>query len=269
VDLRNTLAIAVGLSLAAALATGCSQMGHRPEPHPSTGLLDSGPASKVTSLQAADVQFSLGRSLEEGADPSQAEAAYRKSIQNNPKRADAHARLAIVLCQKGAFNEATKEFAAALRLDPKNPDILCDRGYNFYLQRRWSEAESDFRQSLALDASHARSHNNLGLVFARQGDGDQAVAEFLRAGCDLSDAKANLGLILAMENHLPEAEKAYAEALAAKPNSPAAKEGLRVVAQARRGGHPDQRGAIADGPNRRKDSSVVPASFELPALPLR
>ena len=261
---RRTLAIAMALSSGAALVAGCTQAARRPEPHASTALLNSGATAKVTSRQAADVQFSLGRSLEDAEDPAGAEAAYRKAIANDPKRADAHARLAVVLCQKGAFDAAMKEFDAALKRDPKSPNILCDRGYGFYLQRRWSEAETSLHQAIALDARHARSHNNLGLVFARQGEGDRAVAEFVRAGCDLSDAKANLGLILAMEDRLPEAERAYAESLAAKPGSATAREGIRVLAQARSGA-----GLIAKGSTPRSDGEITRASADLPALPPR
>jgi Tfp pilus assembly protein PilF len=258
---RNTLAFA--LVAAAAVVAGCSQTVRRPGSHIATGLLESGGTAKVTSHQAADVQFSLGRSLEESEDPSQAEAAYRKAIENDPKRSDAHARLAVVLCRKGAFEDATREFAAALRRDPQNADVLCDRGYNFYLQRRWSEAESSYREAIALDASHARSHNNLGLVFARQGNGDRAISEFLQAGCDLSDAKANLGLILAMEDHLPEAEKMYSEALAAKPGSTAASQGLAALTKAQ-----DHRsGALAIVKASRKDDAVSRTSVELPQSP--
>lgn len=260
---RPILTIATGLSLAAALVAGCTHPARRQEPAASTGLLNSGPTTKVTSRQAADVQFALGRSLEGADDPAQAEAAYRKAIANDAKRADAHARLAVVLCRKGAFAESSKEFAAALRRDPKNADVLCDQGYGFYLQGRWSEAESSFAQAIFSDARHARSHNNLGLVYARQGDGDRAVAEFLRAGSDISDAKANLGLILAMEDHIPEAQKAYAEALAAKPGSTTAREGLRVLAQAQG----DRSSRIATASGSRRDGAVVRTSLELPALP--
>ncbi len=260
VNRRHILTLATGLALAAALVAGCNQPARRPEPGAAAGLLSSGPTTKVTGRQAADVQFALGRSLEDADDPAQAEAAYRKAIASDPKRADAHARLAVVLCRKGAFEESSKEFAAALRRDPKNADILCDRGYGFYLQRRWSEAESSFAQAIATDAGHARTHNNLGLVYARQGDGDRAVAEFLRAGSDVSDAKANLGLILAMEDHVPEARKAYGEALAAKPGSPAATEGLRVLAQARGGSLPALPTVLASKPAPRGDDRVMRTS---------
>jgi tetratricopeptide (TPR) repeat protein len=265
VNRRPIPTLPIGLILTAALVAGCRQPIRRPEPGASTGLLNSGPTTKVTSRQAADVQFALGRSLEDADDPVQAEAAFRKAIENDPKRGDAHARLAVILCRKGAFEEASKEFAIALRRDPKNAEILCDQGYGFYLQRRWSEAESSFTQAIASDPRHARSHNNLGLVFARQGDGDRAVSEFLRAGADVSDAKANLGLILAMEDHLPEAQKAYAEALATKPNSTTAREGLRILTQAQA----HRSSSIAAKSDRRSDGAVVRTALELPALPPR
>lgn len=262
VNSRHALVVAIGLS-SAAIVSGCSQLTPRTENRASTGPLKSEPTAKLTTKQAADVQFALGRSLEDGGDPKEAEAAYRRAIKNDPKRADAHSRLAVVLCNKGEFKEAAKEFTAAHKCDPKNADILCDRGYAFYLQRRWADAESSFREALALNANHARSHNNLGLVFARQGEGDRAVSEFMRAGCDISDARANLGLILAMENQLPEAEKAYTEALANKPGSEVARQGLAALAKEREG----RSGQLATSIPGRKDDAIVRTSAELPPLP--
>ena len=58
-------------------------------PSPGGGTPGSGATAKVTSRQAADVQFALGRSLEDGDDVAGAEAAYRKAIENDPARADA------------------------------------------------------------------------------------------------------------------------------------------------------------------------------------
>ncbi|WZP00660.1 tetratricopeptide repeat protein [Isosphaeraceae bacterium EP7] len=248
------------------LLVGCSHNGRKAPAHASSGLLDTGRASKVTHRQAADMQVAMGRSLEESGNPTEAEAAYRKAIESDPKRADAHARLAVLVGMAGKFDESSKQFARAVKLDPKNPNLLCDQGYGYYLQRRWAESESCFRKAIKLEPAHSRSHNNLGLVLARQGDADAALAEFRRAGCDTADAQANLGLILAMEGHMPEAEKAYAAALAAKPKSSEARVGLDAILAARTGARPDPVRTLAAAPGH-LDAEVRPASVELPELP--
>ncbi len=224
------------LALTATVETGCGHFRSQRREHESSSLLSSGPVAKITKRQAADVEIALGRSLEETGNLSEAEATYRNALKKNPKRADAEQRLAILADERGDLKEAAKHFEQALKLDPKNPDILCDQGYSFYLQRRWSEAEMVLRRALACEPRHARSHTNLGLVLARQGDREAALAEFARAGCDPSDAQSNLALVLAMEGRLDDARQTYTAALAAKPGSETAREGLRAANVALAGG---------------------------------
>ena len=172
-------------------------------------MLDSGPSQKVTDRQAADIQFAIGRSHEEDGRIEQAEAAYV----GPPCRATRAAPTPRPGWRSWPTARATRparplHFDLALKIDPSNPEILCDRGYGLYLRRRFAEAEASLRAAIAADRSHARSHNNLGLVLAARGDKDAALAEFVRAGCDRSDARANLALVLAMQGKLPEAKRA-------------------------------------------------------------
>jgi Flp pilus assembly protein TadD len=214
---------------AIATAGGCSSPPSRPGDHAPASILDSGPQPKITSQQTADIQFTLGRSFEDESKFDQAQAAYVAALQKDPKRGDAEHRLAILDDRKGNREGADKHFARALKLRPTDPEILCDRGYSLYLRRRWSDAEADLKKALTLDPVHPRSHANLALVMARRGDGEAALAEFARAGCDPSDARSNLGLIYAMEGHFEESKKEYALALQAKPKSALAGEGLRAA----------------------------------------
>lgn len=242
--------MAIGILALSALAgpSGCSQPAKRTEAHASAPASEAGRGVKLSGRGSADVQFALGRSLESAGKVAEAEAAYRVAIKNDPGRGDAHARLAVLLGGRGAFKESSTHFDAAIRRAPKDPELLCDRGYSLYLQRRWADAEASLRKAVAIDPKHARSHTNLGLVLARQGKGEAAVAEFAKAGCDPADARANLGLMLAMDGRLREADRAYADALAARPGSPSAsaREGSRLVAAAlARDGSADRRTGVA------------------------
>lgn len=222
--------LAIGLLILALTAPpGCVQPGARRRDHDTIGMLDSGPSPRISKRQTADVEIALGRSLEEAGNLSEAEVAYRNALAKDPKRADAEQRLAILADDRGDQAEAERRFDRALKLDPNNPEILCDRGYNLYLQRRWSEAEATLRKALAVDPRHARSRSNLGLVLAHQGDDDAALAEFIKAGCDPIDARSNLALTQAMRGRFDDARKTYAEVLAAKPSSEAARDGLQAV----------------------------------------
>jgi Tfp pilus assembly protein PilF len=201
----------------------------RPKEHSSSELLNSGPSPKITAQQAADVQVAVARSLEEGNKLKEAEVGYREALQKDPKRADALERLAVLSDMKGDFKSSDKFFTRALDLEPKNVEFLCDRGYSFYLQRRWSDAETVFRSAIAAEPTHSRSHNNLGLVYARQGSLTNALEEFRRAGCSTSDCQSNLALVLAMDGQIQDARMAYNAALSANPQSKAASDGVRVT----------------------------------------
>lgn len=247
-------------------ATGCAQPGERRRNHESVDILNTGPPPKITRRQSADVEIALGRSLEESGDLNRAEAAYRNALAKDPKRADAEQRLAILADERGDQAEADRRFDRALRLAPKDPDILCDRGYNLYLQRRWTEAEAHLKRALAADARHARSHSNLALVLAQLGDEKGALAEFAKAGCDPAEARSNLALTQAMRGRFDDARKTYAEVLAARPNLEPARDGLRAVnVAAAEPGIDGTSLAGASDSSRIHDPEVARASFSSPA----
>ncbi|WP_422931149.1 tetratricopeptide repeat protein [Singulisphaera sp. PoT] len=258
------------MALVCVCFAGCSQLGaSRPKEHASAKLLDSGDMPKITKRQKADVQVALGRSLEESKNTASAAAAYAEAIKNDPKRADAEARLAVLLDKSGKAEEAKSHFARALQLAPKDPDILCDQGYSFYLQRRWGEAERNFRHAIEVQPKHARSHTNLGLVLACQGNSAEALAEFQRAGCDKADAQANLGLVLAIEGRYAEAKQAYSVAIATKPKSDIAAEGLRATTLAMSGdaSKPSEATRAIAQSKSIVDTAIQRTSIELQALP--
>jgi Tfp pilus assembly protein PilF len=238
------------------LLGGCGHLMNRARPHSSSAMLEDGPGPKVSSRQAADIQVALGRSDEAEGKPAEAEADYLAALKKDPKRGDAEARLAVLSDKKGDAAAADRHFERALKLAPKDPEILCDHGYSLYLRRRWAEAESSLKQAIALSPANARAHNNLGLVLARRGDSEGALAEFARAGCDPADARANLGLVLALEGRLEEAGKEYRLALAAKPGSALAQEGLKAATVAL-AGRPETRSlASSGGADPKADSAV-------------
>ena len=191
VRVANSLRIIASISM---LLSGCAMP--KPREHSSQEVMESATSGKVTRRQAADVEIAMARSLEESGDLETAEKTYREAIKKDSKCADAEARLGILCDRKGDTKEANGHFARAASLDPNNPEILCDQGYSFYLQRRWSDAESRLKKAIKIDPHHARSHTNLGLLMARQGDEKAALAQFALAGCDAADAQSNLGLIL-------------------------------------------------------------------------
>jgi hypothetical protein len=111
-------------------------------------------------------------------------------------------------------------------VQPGNAEVYCNMGYSLSLQHRWTEAEMNLRQAVALAPNHRRAHNNLGLVLAHSERWDEALTEFRKGGCDEAEAHVNLAFVLTLERCWPEARAHYEQALTLQPASTAAREGL-------------------------------------------
>jgi Tfp pilus assembly protein PilF len=84
-------------------------------------------------------------------------AAYEEAVRLDPKRTDAMVRLALLHDEQGKFRESAEWYRKALQSWPGNADIFCNMGYSLYLQRRWTEAEMNLQQALALKPDHVRA----------------------------------------------------------------------------------------------------------------
>jgi Flp pilus assembly protein TadD len=183
----------------------------------------------LRASQVADVHVALGRTLEARGEADQAQAAYLKALKEDPARGDAWARLAVLYDRQGRFADSDEAYRKAQVFAGDSPALACNRGYSYYLQRRWTDAESHLRQAIALEPAHARAHNNLGLVLAHTGRDAEALDEFRKAGCSDAEAHVNLGLARAVEGDWTGAQTHYGRAAALDPSSAQARKGLREI----------------------------------------
>jgi Flp pilus assembly protein TadD len=207
------------LALSASLAAGCSHLSLD-----AFGAADSQP--ELGDTQVADMQVALGRTLESRGTTGQALPVYQEAVKNDPARADAWVRLAIIANKEGQFVEAAEHFQKALELQPDNPDIHCNLGYSLYLQQRWAEAEQALRRATELKPDHKKAHNNLGLVLGRLGREAESLEAFRQAGCSEADAHLNLAYTLVLSSSWKQARAHYEAALALEPSSEQARKGL-------------------------------------------
>ena len=215
------------LSVIFVCLAGCQLSGRLRKPSPS--ILGEGRTEAITARQEADAQISLGRAAEQRGDFEQAILAYRSALKRDKSRADAYHRLAVVHDKQGKFRESAEFYRRALAASPRDPDLFCDMGYSLYLQRRWAEAERRLKQAIALDREHARAHNNLGLVLARDGRSEEAVTEFRKSGCDAAQAHENIAFALTTERRWVEARKQYQLALKSRPDSKTPRDRLQQL----------------------------------------
>jgi Tfp pilus assembly protein PilF len=180
----------------------------------------------ITPAQEADLEISMGRVAEQQGNLEQAMAAYRSAVDRDKHRTDAYARQAVLYDKQGKFRESAELYRKALASRPGDPEIFCDMGYSFYLQRRWAEAEMNLRQAIALSPEFQRAHNNLALLLVRDNRLDDALSEFRKGGSNPAQAHRNLAFALSMDQRWEPARTEYQRALALDPSSQLAKSRL-------------------------------------------
>lgn len=260
--------LAAILLLSLTVLGGCQTFdrwrGKKPAPERSSSLSQmlSGKGSSSKSLdrkQKSDVEMAMARSLEKQGKADEALKIYLHVIENDESRADAHHRVALIHDRQGACDKAEKHYLAALEALPESAELHSDFGYSCYLQQRWDEAEKRLRRAVELKPTLARAHNNLGLLLARTGREEEALAEFGHAGCTKAEAHANLGLAMMLAQRWESADSHLSMAIQAQPRSQVARESYAALEAVRR---PAQQAPSAmrqaEYTALRADSTVIP-----------
>jgi TolB-like protein/Flp pilus assembly protein TadD len=128
-------------------------------------------------------------------DFSGANAEFERAIALNPNYATAHHWYgAVILVGVGRFNEAIAEGKRAVDLDPLSLIINASLGGTYYFARRYDEATEQLRKTLEMDPGFYYAHWNLGQALEAKGDLNAAIAEYQRAHA-LSDDLKVTGLL--------------------------------------------------------------------------
>ena len=111
----------------------------------------------------------------------QADAASRKALELDPELADAHASRGLAVSLRKEYDEAAKEFEAAIRLDPK-----LFEGYYFYAramfaQGKMAEAVDLFEKASQVNADDYQSPALLATAYAGLGRKEESEAARRRA----------------------------------------------------------------------------------------
>jgi TolB-like protein/Tfp pilus assembly protein PilF/predicted Ser/Thr protein kinase len=110
-----------------------------------------------------------------------AEASFRRAIAVDPGYPTGHQWYADFLWGRGRLDEALREMQTAYRLDPLSLVIGGELGATYYRMRRYEEAETQLRMTLALDPNYAHTLYILGQVMLQQGRPREALDTLRRA----------------------------------------------------------------------------------------
>lgn len=136
-------------------------------------------ALKATEIdpRSAEAHASLALLLSHRWDWPGAEAEFKHALQLDPNYANAHHWYGDYLSIRGRHDEALVQARQALELDPLNLMIGTWVGLRYYLARQYDLAIEQSRNTVAMDPNFATAHLVLGESYVRAGAHKQALAE--------------------------------------------------------------------------------------------
>lgn len=189
-------------------------------------------------VERARAYTNLGTGLGGNGEWQQAQEAYRKALELDPKQPEAHHNLGLSLKNHSQADQALVEFEQAIRLVPEAA-LAADTASSRKLRRELADAhfcvagirhaQKDFPAALAaydkaieLDPNHVGAHHDRGALFLDQGRFDDAIAEFeqaLRLEPRLARGWMSLGDAWLRKDRPERAAAAIAKAVALSPSA--------------------------------------------------
>ncbi len=111
----------------------------------------------------------------------QAIRCFRHAIEQDMQDAQSYLNLARAYGQLNDVKRAQKYARRAMKLQPKNPEVLYQVALFYYRQEAWRDAIPLFQKVIKIDPEHANAHNYLGTIFRSMGCNLDALKSFRRA----------------------------------------------------------------------------------------
>jgi Flp pilus assembly protein TadD len=160
----------------------------------------------------------------------EAETDLREALQRNPRLAEGHDALGVLLDATGRGADADGHHQKANALVPDNPAYLNNYGFSLFLRGKHDEAIKVYHQAARLDPTNRRIRTNLGYAYAAAGDWPRAAHEFDRGSASPAQAKNNLGFAYERRGDLGTAWGLYLEAVRLDPRCSEARANLTAIA---------------------------------------
>jgi cytochrome c-type biogenesis protein CcmH/NrfG len=93
-------------------------------------------------------------------------ASLKATADRSPSDAETRVQLGNLYFDAERYDEATRWYEAALKVDPKNVNASTDLGIAYYYSNQPDRALAQFDQSLAIDPRHSKTLLNIGIVRA-------------------------------------------------------------------------------------------------------
>ena len=179
---------------------------------------------KMLQYKKSSILFNLlGAVLANQKNFDEAIENYQKSIEINPKYAQAYNNLGIVFHKKNKIEEAIENYKKAINLKNNFPEAFNNLGSAVRdSQKKKEEAIPYFEKAIQINPNYAEPFNNLGLIYQSLNFNERAIENYKKAvkiKPDFVEAYNNLAELLSEASEFEESLKSYKKILEIKPNS--------------------------------------------------
>jgi Flp pilus assembly protein TadD len=154
---------------------------------------------------------------------AEAEAAYRNALQLAPGERSARHSLALTLSDLGRHTQAESECRHLIGGGESDAEAWCLLGLILDREGKLTDSEAAYRRAVQLNPSYGLAYHNLASVLERMNRAEEALAALERTqalGVRGFEVAFTRGKTLVLLNRIAEAEQAYAEAVALRPQDP-------------------------------------------------
>ena len=172
-------------------------------------------------MEKAQAHLALGNILREQGRMDEATANYAEAIRQSPDLAEAHYGLGLILAGRGKLDEAIASYSDAVRLKPDYAAARVNLGRALASQGKAGPASVQFAEAVRLEPGSADVQRDLGRSLLNQGkaaEASAALTEAVRLKPDFAEAHSDLGFALAIQGKRPEAMDHLTQALRLKPD---------------------------------------------------
>lgn len=201
------------------------------------------------NAESAEADMLAGEALDEMKDNEGSTKMFRAAVKANPKEPNVHFGLGYLLWTQKQYPEAASEFRAELNNDPQHAQATLYLGDTLLQLNKSEEARPVLEHALQLDPSQWLAHLDLGIIATDAGRNDDALRE-LQIAAKQQPNDVNVHWRLGrLYRTLGRKEEAKAEFDAASKLNKAADDALyqKIQGGAKRGPNPSP--ANAAGPN--------------------
>ncbi len=141
-------------------------------------VLDTYQEILALNAESAEADMLAGEALDEMHNTGGAIEQFRAAVKADPREPNVHFGLGYLLWTQNQFEEAAQEFQAELANVPNHAQALALLADSYMQINRSDEAMPLIQKAIEIDPNFSRAHLDLGILYVDAGRQDDAIREF-------------------------------------------------------------------------------------------